>query len=452
MNAARVIALLAITTVALAGPDWSESKSKPNSQATGATQTAILAAKPTPKPQPPKTLVVIVPGTWANNTFWPCEIEGWATFGSELKAGLGPGGEIYPFLWASNNDHNIRMEAAENLAKVIDERAERYDRVCLVGFSHGGNIALWATHLCKTKIDTVVCLGTPHVHLATRAPGGEILNLPVYCSPRTVDNTKRIVSVTCDTDVVASFWATVFTGMTENTATHMTRHWQEQRSFPRLVKDGMFQRLLGMGNLSAQHELCAPKTTNVLIKSHVKDPLGIQQHMCIVSRRMGRLVGELIHDDVSQTRLDYLKSMVIPKDSDSGHPVSLKAHRAETERLTANGLHEHAGWLVTSVSVHIKPTVAKPTDYFKPDPLVCLVDDTGESLLRTPHAQGSIDHQWKVREMIPRESRLRVAVWDNDVFFDDSLGSADVSLAQGCAATVETEKWRVSLTWLPVHY
>ena len=73
--------------------------------------------------------------------------------------------EIISFLWDGGNEHKSREAAAQNLAAVIDKKASDFDRVCLVGHSHGGNIALRAAGLCRTKIRMLVCLSTPHAYL-----------------------------------------------------------------------------------------------------------------------------------------------------------------------------------------------------------------------------------------------------------------------------------------------
>jgi len=113
-------------------------------------------------------LVVTVPGTYGNEELWPTVVPGKATFASELLKQLPDGSEIHPFIWASSIDHADRVAAANNLAEEIDKRSAMFESVTLVGHSHGGNICLLAAGLCKSPINTVVCLSTPHIHIATK--------------------------------------------------------------------------------------------------------------------------------------------------------------------------------------------------------------------------------------------------------------------------------------------
>src|SRR5665213_1346576 len=87
------------------------------------------AAIPAPAPtRASRTLIIIIPGTHGNENFWPVISPGNVTFGSELQRGAGAGSDVYPFLWSAPNEQTQRMQAARNLAAVIDDKAGRYDR------------------------------------------------------------------------------------------------------------------------------------------------------------------------------------------------------------------------------------------------------------------------------------------------------------------------------------
>ena len=168
---------------------------------------------------PERILVVVVPGTYGNDRFWPNVDDGKVTFGSELLRAIGSDGEVYPFLWASSIHHPNRQQAAANLASVIERKAKGFDRVCLVGHGHGGNVALLAASDCRRTIDMVVCLSTPHVYLRTVDTRANNLLLPVYCSPRTLRNVRSIVCIAPKTDAVPDAVTNLtLTGLAENEA------------------------------------------------------------------------------------------------------------------------------------------------------------------------------------------------------------------------------------------
>lgn len=150
------------------------------------------AADGDPSPQgPDRVLVLIVPGTHGSDRSWPSILNGQATFGSELLRALPPGSEVQPFVRRSSMSHPDRLEAARQLAALVDQQSPRFERVCLVGHSHGGNIALMAAGLCQSPIHIVVCLSTPHPHLRTADPSKPLI--PVYCSSQTVAKGPRSI-------------------------------------------------------------------------------------------------------------------------------------------------------------------------------------------------------------------------------------------------------------------
>jgi len=259
-------------------------------------------------------LVIIVPGTFGNNEQWPMSLPDRETFASELARGIHGDVTIHPYLWSSSIRGIRRIEAAQILARDIDGMSTDYNRVILIGHSHGGNIALLAAGLCKTQIDSLVCLATPHVYL--RVVDGEHadLNLPVYCSPQTLRNTDRILCYCAEGDRVVEDWSNaLLTGVTEMEAIELTRQWRLRAGSPRLADDGLILRLLESDNLFASNRLTMA-AHNQIISCEVRDPLGIQQHNAIHSCAVGRALGQVLSD---RTRTE-LPLDRIPKDTDAG--------------------------------------------------------------------------------------------------------------------------------------
>jgi len=187
-------------------------------------------------PRPERVMVIVVPGTFGNSGFWSTVSENKVSFASEVISGLGEDSTIYPFVWAAPNSHQARVEAARNLAEIIDEKASEYDRVCLIGHSHGGNVALLAAANTKSPVDSVICLSTPHIYLKTKDAQRKVLLVPVYCPLKTFLRVRNIVCISPDSDSIVEGWADVFTGLTENDAIGSTRDWLELLgSVPKLV-------------------------------------------------------------------------------------------------------------------------------------------------------------------------------------------------------------------------
>jgi len=399
---------------------------------------------------PPRTLAIIIPGTWSNEAFWPTIVPGRASFGSELGSALHRNDVVYPFLWASDNDHDKRMEGAKNLAALIDEKADQFDRICIVGFSHGGNLALWAASQCKAKIDVLIALATPHMYLKVKRTDGKLLDLPIYCPPETLKNVRKIVAVSVDTDKVDNVWASIFTGMEENEAIHMTRRWQEQENHPRLVKDDFFDRLFGRGNLFARGDLNAKGVANIRVASLVEDSLGVKQHDYIHSRRVGRLIGEMFRDGATDRQLDYMAHLIQPADSDAGGPISAATHRKEVERHRSAGYYEKRGWLLSEITVDLLKV--KKDAMFKSDPYVRVFNCQGKQITQTPHKQGRKIATFRLAAMVPKDESCFIEVLDNDMMFDDALGRLRVEFDPKPPLSLETSKWSADLRWRAVHY
>ncbi len=263
-------------------------------------------------------LVIIVPGTYSNDDFWPTVRAGKSTFGSELQRALGDEATVHAFLWASSLNHLNRDEAANMLARFIDEQAVNYDRISLVGHSHGGNVALLAAGRCDAPLQTIVCLATPHALIKTKEQEDQHFQLPVYCSRRARENTQSIISVVATTDAVPDFWSSgALNGIRDNTAIDLSQEWQQELDQPRLADDSLLSRLLQQGNVVATRDLPIADH-NIHLTSLSKDLLRVAAHHQIHSRQLGKLIGNVLKGEADA--LETLASTVIPADADTGEP------------------------------------------------------------------------------------------------------------------------------------
>lgn len=282
-----------------------------------------------------KVLIIIVPGTFGNSAFWTNVKQGHLSFASEIRELLGANAEIYPFLWAGANEHRSRMMAAQNLSDVINERSNKFDRIFVVAHSHGGNVALRAADKCKSKIDMIVCLSTPHIHLETNHPTIGAMDIPVYCTPKSVNQVGKIVSIVPDSDSVVDGWAGWDTGLTDDEAIQLTRSWAELNQYPRLRDDSpdfLFQRHSSQ-NISVASKLNLNGAITVRYFSGITD--GIKAHSCVHSRRMGRMVAELLRDGPTPARINYIRTFLQLSSSDTGEPIE----KVASDPTTLNSLY-----------------------------------------------------------------------------------------------------------------
>src|SRR4051794_38229892 len=101
----------------------------------GYDQTSVAA----PSYTEAKEAVVIVHGTFANNSNW---IQPNSHFIRELGLRIGPRA-IHIFIWSGENSHKARTEAGEQLARFVDglRLTGSVRRVWCITHSHGGNVA-----------------------------------------------------------------------------------------------------------------------------------------------------------------------------------------------------------------------------------------------------------------------------------------------------------------------
>ena len=108
----------------------------------------------------PSYLVTLVHGTFAREAAWT---EASSTICAELHTRFSESIEFKRFSWTGSNTHLARREAARRLAADLqnDLNAHPEAEHIVIAHSHGGNIALKALQLLKTKKVRTITLGTP---------------------------------------------------------------------------------------------------------------------------------------------------------------------------------------------------------------------------------------------------------------------------------------------------
>lgn len=405
-----------------------------------------------------RTLVIIVPGTWGNTAFWGNIIDGKATFASELRRAIGGETDIYPFLWASSIYHSAREEAAVNLANDLRTKAGAYDRIVIVAHSHGGNVALRAAGLADVKIDAIICLSTPHLYLVTIGSASQSLNLPIYCSPSALKNVDTLVNIWPSTDQVPEGWANWETGLLDNEAIAMTSQWRESVGHPRLADDGGLLRFAKAGRKVASSTLGVEGVQNVVIHSMVPDDYGRGAHRAIHSRRIGAVLGGLLRDSVSAEQIQYLQTLVQPRDTDDGEPVDEAAQDHWNEQWA--GAFDSVGWRLKRMTVRFDPVAAtwdKDTDGSLPDPVIDLQIEGSAQRRTSTVAANRLTAQWSLDWVLLNDTRYLITVSDQDVTVKEHAAAQQLDLKQEPPRSVPNDPehgvfWTADFDWEPAHY
>lgn len=85
--------------------------------------------------------VVLVHGTFARDADWTLE-DGPVT--AEIRRRF-PHARVVPFNWSGANSPSARIKAGEELATVVKSIGAAGQSVWIIGHSHGGNVALYAS-------------------------------------------------------------------------------------------------------------------------------------------------------------------------------------------------------------------------------------------------------------------------------------------------------------------
>lgn len=185
-----------------------------------------------------ETVIFIVHGTYDGTGAWVNVVADKTSFASEVQRGYGGYCEIVPFLWRTSVKHEIRVTAAQRLARQLDDDKYANAKNIVIAHSHGGNVALEAIGRCRRSLDTVVCLSTPHVFLNTKNADAKRLRLSVYCRPEARKRINRLITVTPITDPVLRVCDGLRLGLNEQTAIEWTTDWRRLTNNPRLAGDG----------------------------------------------------------------------------------------------------------------------------------------------------------------------------------------------------------------------
>jgi hypothetical protein len=121
--------------------------------------------------------VILVHGTYGHG-FWRSLFWGFLPSNRRPKDSNWPirktleesGTRVHSFTWSGQNSHRCRIKAGKELADFIVELGKNQSHpisISIVGHSHGGNVALYALkHPGTEKVDSIVCLATPFLHMS----------------------------------------------------------------------------------------------------------------------------------------------------------------------------------------------------------------------------------------------------------------------------------------------
>ncbi len=400
-----------------------------------------------------ETAVYVVHGTYDATGDWPRSVDGKVSFGSEILRATK--GRVEPFLWRTSVRHDVRVEAAKRLAKQID--ADEADEVVVIGHSHGGNVALEAADWCKRKIDSVICLATPHIYLTVKGDKGGAKLLPVYCTANARKRIGTIYDFVCRGDSVVSHYADFRKGLSDQTAIEWTKQWRKTLNNPRLADDGgpvkeVFEDVFDVeltSNLVVKPDLSVADH-HLELASTVS---GLDAHRNIHSRRMGGLMGALIAQP--KRVLPYLNSLCVQAEANPGEPIAASDH---SKWVASNrDKFQFSGWLLSEVKVTSK-SLRKPSgrkwdaDGSRPDVAYQLSFD-GErfgSLSDTKVDAETV--VWRPWSHLSGNRTIHFRLKDRDFFGGhDMVGQAKFDPLSG-RMVAESDHFILRTSWVKAHH
>lgn len=154
-----------------------------------------------------KNLVIFIPGTFDKEHEW-AKSDG--LIPEKLRqSDLFYDAEFKIHEWDYGNSHSSRQEAGRRLADKVEalDAKMHFQRLIIIGHSHGGNVALYAArYLDKKDISTeIVCLGTPY--FPARFWNSLLFELPVSLASR------FIISLTIGFMLVILYYSNIFEAM-----------------------------------------------------------------------------------------------------------------------------------------------------------------------------------------------------------------------------------------------
>ena len=410
--------------------------------------------------------VFLVHGSFAGNETWPLIVKDKVSFASELKRASGKLSTIHHFVWSGQNNHQARLDAAENLAREIEEFTEKEDRIAIVGHSHGGNVALLAASKISQPIDLVICLSTPHLHLVMENPDGEEVPLPVYCPPQNQKQIKDIVCINPDNDRVPDFWAEV-NGVNDDSAIDLTRPWRraQQLILPKVsspfhdlaARVGLTDEIV---NLESRDELVVARN-NIKYRSDVS---GVDmKHSVVHSCRMGFILGKIVRHGMSDEFAEYLTTIYQQSPADDGATIAAEAIESVRKRhyKDIDSPQSQVALQIKSVEIEVeKGSALALADEALPDLYFIISDLDDKEIFEVNEADDGLKASWDIDafdELLPVLGTGKIQVWDDDTFSDDPIGEPVVFTLTfkpnqfERTMEIKTEHYSLSIQWQRLH-
>ncbi|MCM2374666.1 esterase/lipase family protein [Aporhodopirellula aestuarii] len=227
----------------------------------------------------PTRLIILVPGTFSKNSEWSRVDVPVPTLAKSLRQQLRTTDSLVAFQWSGQLSHQARLDAAIQLADYVANQRPQFDEIHLVGHSYGGSVALAASGQLNERVESVICLGTPHVYVKCCA-SSEPMNLPVYCPPSTLENVYRIITIDdVDDRVVDEISNALLCGVTERQALDATKPWELPfgEITPAEAKPTSTQRLFESSNVFASRDFKFADV-QIVIDHNQAHLLGITPH------------------------------------------------------------------------------------------------------------------------------------------------------------------------------
>jgi hypothetical protein len=128
-----------------------------------------------------KYLITLIHGTFDKGAAWTRPD---SALQQALNDGLGVRAKVQAFEWTGHNTHGARLRAAKELAGFLDTEGAKHPgaKHVVIGHSHGGNVALYATNHIKDNqnLAHIICLATPFLLCGARASISLLTHLAWY--------------------------------------------------------------------------------------------------------------------------------------------------------------------------------------------------------------------------------------------------------------------------------
>ena len=410
--------------------------------------------------------IFLVHGSFAGNETWPLIVDEKVSFASELKRAAGKGTTIHHFVWSGQNKHQSRLDAAENLAKEIEEFTTAEDRIAIIGHSHGGNVGLLAASKLSRPIDLVVCLSTPHLYLVMEDPEGNEVPLPIYCPPVNQQQIKDIVCITPDNDRVPDFWAQI-NGVNDDTAIDLTRSWRRAQQLILPKVSSPFHDLAERVGLTDEIVNLESRDSLIVTKHNIKyrsDVSGVDmKHAVVHSCRMGFILGKLVRHGMSRQLQEYISTIYQQSPADDGGTLESEVLELVRKRHYEDIEHPQAqvALQINSVELEVeKGSALALGDEALPDLYFVISSIDGDELFEVNEADDGLVASWDLEELdelLPVIGTGKIQVWDDDTFSDDPIGDPVVFTLSfkpnqfERKTEIKTDHYTITIHWQRLH-